>query len=105
MLAYGALSALLGLTNKRYLVVGVVYGFIVEAGIGLIPTNINNISISRHLRTLLANHPAVRDLYSWVPDGTSFSALMLLAGTVLFVAAGATLFTLREYHPADEMQK
>lgn len=42
--AWCALSTLLGLINRRYLVLGIVYGFIVELGIGRIPTNINSLS-------------------------------------------------------------
>src|SRR5262249_32116008 len=44
VLAWGALSALLGLITRRYMVLGIVYGFVVEMGIGRIPTNINSLS-------------------------------------------------------------
>jgi ABC-type transport system involved in multi-copper enzyme maturation permease subunit len=105
VLAYAALSSLLGLINQRYILLGILYGAAVEMGIGRIPTNINNLSISRHLRTLLANHETIRDLYEWSPDGTLKSVGLLLVATVVFVAAAALLFAHREYHAAEEMQK
>ena len=106
VLAYGSLSALFGLLSPRYWLFGVIYGFVVEIGIGLIPINIHNISISRHLRTLLAQEKFFQgDQYGWTPDGPLFSVFMLLAGTVLFLGLGAALFAWREYHAGTEMQK
>lgn len=105
VLAYGALSALLGLINQRYMVLGIIYGFVVELGIGQIPTNVNNLSLSRHLRTLLAHDQTIRDLRDWTPDKSLLSVAALLVAAVVFLAAGAALFTYREYHHSEEMQK
>jgi len=49
-----------GQITKRYLALAVVYGFIVEMGIGAIPTNVNNFSLVRHLKTLLVHDNAYR---------------------------------------------
>lgn len=105
IMAYGALSGLLGLINQRYMVLGVVYGFVVELGIGKIPTNVNNLSVSRHLRTLLANDQTIADQYIWSPDRTPFSILMLFVGTLTFLCLASFLFTVREYHHNEEIQK
>ncbi|MBI4657503.1 MAG: ABC transporter permease [Verrucomicrobia bacterium] len=105
VLSYGALSSLLGLIHQRYMVLGFIYGFVVEVGIGQIPTNINNLSLSRHLRTILGNDRTIQDLYEWTPDRTLFSVAAMLAASALFLAAGAVLFTFREYHQSEEMQK
>jgi ABC-2 type transport system permease protein len=104
-IAYGALSSLLGLITQKFLVAGVVYGFIVEFGIGQIPTNINVLSISRHMQTLLAQNESLRTLHQWSVEGAPFSLGMVMGGTVLFLTLGALLFTFREYHHTDEMQK
>jgi ABC-type transport system involved in multi-copper enzyme maturation permease subunit len=105
ILAYGALSSLVGLVHQRYMVLGVIYGFVVEIGIGQIPTNINNLSLSRHLRAILANNGTIRDQYEWSAEGTLFSIAIMLMAAVLFLVLGAMVFTLKEYHHSDEMQK
>lgn len=105
ILAFGALSSLMGLATQKYLIAAVVYGLIVEVGIGQIPTNINVLSISRHLKTLLAHNPELSRLYGWTTDGTSFSLGMIAAGTALFIGLGAALFHFREYHHTDEVRK
>ena len=106
VLVYCALSSLLGLIHQRYLVFGVVYGFIVEIGIGRIPTNINALSMSHHVQTVIANVQAVRDQFtSWEPKGTAFAIFAMFLATVVFLTAAAILFTYREYHHSEEMQK
>ncbi|MSU20697.1 MAG: hypothetical protein EXS30_04810 [Pedosphaera sp.] len=105
IVAYGALSSLLGLIHQRYMVLGIIYGFIVEVGIGRIPTNINNLSLSRHLRSILANNEAIHGIYEWSPEGTFSSLVIMLIAAVLFLGIGAAFFTFKEFHHSDEMQK
>ena len=105
VLAYGALSALLGLIHRRFLVVGAIYGLVVEVGIGQIPTNVNNLSIARHLRTLLANIPTFNSTYQWSPDGTLTSLLVLPIAAAILTAVAAAFFTWREYHYNEEMHR
>ena len=105
VLAFGALASLIGLVTQKYLVAGIVYGFIVEFGIGRIPTNINVLSISRHLKTFLAWNADLAKNYGWNAEGTWFSLMMALVGTALFLLIGALLFTFKECQHADEMQK
>lgn len=104
VLAWGALSALLGLLTRRYMMLGILYGFVVELGLGRIPTNINTLSITRHLRGLLGHHPLLAQLYDWLPQDATFSVAAVLTATAVFVALAATLFTHREYHPATELR-
>ncbi len=103
--AYGALSALMGMVHRRFLVLGAIYGLVVEVGIGQIPTNINNLSINRHLRTLLANLAPFQDTYGWSPEGTLTSVLVLAMAPVVLAGLAAALFTWREYHYSEEMHK
>ena len=103
--AWGALGLFLGQVTKRYLPLAVVYGLIVELGIGDIPTNINTLSLMRHLKTLLSRDAALQSLFQWTGTGVVAPVAALLFGTLLFVALAALLFTHREYHPATEMHK
>ncbi|MGA2556037.1 MAG: ABC transporter permease [Verrucomicrobiota bacterium] len=103
--AWSALGLFLGQVTKRYLPVALVYGLIVELGIGDIPTNINTLSMMRHLKTLLSNDPALQSLYEWSGTGVVLPVGALLLGAALFLALAAVLFTFREYHAAAEMQK
>ncbi len=105
VIVFGALTSLIGLLTQKYLVAGIVYGFIVEFGIGQIPTNINVLSISRHLKTFMSWNAELALRYDWTTEDTWFSLMLVLAGAALFLLLGALLFTFREYHHAEEMQK
>lgn len=103
--AYGSLATLLGLISKRYLVLGLIYGFVVEIGIGRIPTNINLVSLSRHLQILMANSPVMAEQFEWTAKGSQVSMAILVVAALLFLSLATVLFTLREYHSTEEMQK
>jgi hypothetical protein len=105
VLAWSALGLLLGQITKRYLAIALLYGFIVEMGIGRIPTNINTLSLVRHLKTLLAHNPAVQALYEWNGAGAPLSLGALAFAAGLFLTLAALLFTFMEYHQTAEMQK
>ena len=105
VLSWGALSALLGLVTRRYLLLGIGYGFVVELGLGRIPTNINTLSLARHFRGLFGHDPLIQRLYEWAPQNVAFSIGAVLIGTLVFLAIGATLWAHREYHSSTEMQK
>jgi ABC-type transport system involved in multi-copper enzyme maturation permease subunit len=105
IVAYGALSALLGLLHQRYMVMGIVYGFVVELGIGRIPTNINNLSLSRQFTRLLAHSEALRPYYDWPIEGIWLPIVIPIAATAVFLGLGAAIFSFREYHHSEEMQK
>jgi hypothetical protein len=103
--AWCALGLFLGQVTKRYLPMALIYGLIVELGIGDIPTNINTLSLMRHLKTLLSHDAALQSLYEWSGSGVLLPAGALMLGSVLFLSLAALLFTFREYHAAAEMQK
>jgi ABC-type transport system involved in multi-copper enzyme maturation permease subunit len=105
VLVYGALSALFGLIHQRYMVLGIIYGFVVELGIGRIPTNINSLSMSHHVQTILANTKVVSELYSWPAKGWLASIGIMCLATLVFLGASSVLFTFKEYHHSEEMQK
>ncbi|HZL42581.1 MAG TPA: ABC transporter permease subunit [Verrucomicrobiae bacterium] len=103
--AWSALGAFLGLVTRRYVAMALLYGLFVEMGIGRIPTNINNLSLMRHLKTLLAHNPAVQRIYEWPGAGVPLSVGALMLATVVFLSLAAVLFTFVEYHHSVEMQK
>lgn len=105
ILAWGSLSALFGLLSQKYMVIGIIYGAIVEFGIGRIPTNINNLSFSRHFQTLLAQCPPLANDFNWSPESPIFSIFMICLGAILTLTAGSFLFHYREYHPNSDMSK
>jgi hypothetical protein len=103
--AWSALGLLLGQLTARYMAMALLYGAIVEMGIGRIPTNINTLSIIRHLQTLLTHNHGLQGIYAWPSGGTATAIGALLVAPVLFLSIAALLFSLVEYHHAAEMQK
>lgn len=103
--AWSALGAFLGLVTKRYMAIALLYGFVVEMGIGRIPTNINTLSMMRHLKSLLAHNAALQDVYQWPTGSDVFSVVALCLGTVIFLSLAAVMFTFKEYHHTTEMQR
>lgn len=105
VLAYGAISSLLGLLSKKYMVLGIVYGLIIERGIGSIPTNIHSLAISHHLKSILGNHQWMSDQFTLTGEPILAATGWVLLATAAFLFVAAVLFNTREYHHSEEMQK
>jgi ABC-type transport system involved in multi-copper enzyme maturation permease subunit len=105
LFVFGGLATLLGLLHRRYLVLGTIYGLVVEVGIGQIPTNINALAMTRHLRTLLGHNPAIHQIYEWSTDRTEMALFILLSVAILSLALSSLLFTVREYLGSEDMPK
>jgi hypothetical protein len=103
--AWGALGVLLGQITARYMPAALIYGAVVEMGIGRIPTNINTLSLLRHIETLLSHNKALQDTFSWDAGPTWLAILALILAPLIFLGVAALLFSLIEYHAAGEMQK
>jgi hypothetical protein len=103
--AWSALGLLLGQLTTRYMATALLYGAIVEMGIGRIPTNINTLSIIRHLQTLLSHNSALQGIYSWTEGDAATAICALVVAPVIFLGVAAVLFKMVEYHHAAEMQK
>ena len=73
--AFGALGFLAGIVTSRYIILGLAYAGIVEAGLGQIPTQISRLSLTHQVRELLDSNP-------------------LTTGAALGVAGSLALFTL-----------
>jgi ABC-type transport system involved in multi-copper enzyme maturation permease subunit len=92
--AFMALGFLAAVLASRYLIVGLLYAAIVEAGAGQIPTQLSRLSMTRQIREML------EPLLSRTPDAVGAGALAttlhLLVFAVVFVALAAALFSVKE---------
>jgi hypothetical protein len=100
--AYGAIAAFLGLLTRKYLLLGLTYGFVVEVGIGQIPTNINTLSVARHFSDLLAQSELIVAGGAWSAEEIFRCLGALLILTSVYLAAGTWLFHVREYSQSEE---
>jgi hypothetical protein len=103
--AWSALGALLGQITTRYMATALIYGAVVEMGIGRIPTNINTLSLLRHIESLLSRNGPLEGIFNWEAGGAWTAVLALVLAPLIFVGAAALLFSVLEYHPSAEMQK
>lgn len=103
--AWSALGLLLGQLTSRFMAIALLYGAVVEMGIGRIPTNINVLSIIRHLETLLSRNSELQNTFSWTEGDTATAMCALMLAPLIFLTAAALLFKFVEYHHAGEMQK
>jgi hypothetical protein len=103
--AWGALGVLLGQITSRYMAAALIYGAVVELGIGQIPTNINTLSLLRHIETLLSQNGALQNVFSWDAGGVATAIVALVLAPLIFMTVAAALFSLIEYHATTEMQK
>lgn len=104
--SWGALGALFGIFTTKPILWAFIYGFIVEFGIGRIPTNVNNLSIMNHLHALLAQNPVFAEFESqWVADGMTWHFLILLVAPIILIGLASIGFKIREFHPGLEGQK
>jgi hypothetical protein len=103
--AWSALGALLGQITTRYMATALIYGAVVEMGIGRIPTNINTLSLLRHIESLLSRNGQLEGIFNWDAGETWIAVSALVLAPVIFLGAAALLFTVIEYNPSAEMQK
>ena len=80
---------------SRYLVAGLLYGGLVEAGAGLIPTQLSRLSMTRQVRELLA--PVLAPVSGVEGAGALATTLHLLLFAGIFVAAAAAVFSRKEF--------
>jgi len=103
--AWSGLGLFLGQVSKRFMALALLYGAVVEMGIGRIPTNINNLSLMVHLKTLLGKSDVLQNIYSWPAAGVAGAVGSLLFGAAIFLSLAAVMFTFKEYHRISETKK
>lgn len=92
--AFGAFGFFCSVLTSRYVIVGLLYGAVVEVGLGQIPTQLNRIAVTQQARSLLQplleRAPEIAPLSPWA------AAALALAFSAAMVAAAALLFSWRE---------
>ncbi|MDG1890121.1 MAG: ABC transporter permease [Verrucomicrobiota bacterium] len=104
-MAYGAISSLMGLMTRKYLVLGLIYGFVVEFGIGQIPTNINTLAMTNHLKSLMAHFGPLAEYLNRDPGNIATALTALVITSLIFAGISAFVFNIREYSTSDEMAR
>ncbi|MBL9187963.1 MAG: ABC transporter permease [Opitutaceae bacterium] len=90
--AFAALGFLAAVLTSRYLVIGIVYAGVIEAGLGQIPTQISRLSLTRQAHNLFA--PTGEIVSATAVLGTG---VMMFLFATLALAAAAALFRRREF--------
>lgn len=91
-----ALGFFAGALTTRYLVLGLTYGGIVEAGIGSIPTQLSRLSMVRHIQAMLHDLLPARAEIPFAQSAATTTAVLLLVAALL-VAGTAAVFSFREF--------
>lgn len=92
-----ALGFFCGVAVVRYLVVGLLYGGLVEAAAGLIPTQLGRVSMTRQVGEFLRPILGLDATPAGWGDGALGTSLHLLAFAALFLSAAAGLFSFKEF--------
>ena len=91
ILAFTAIALALGVITSRFMAIGVLYGFLVEAGVSQMPTNLKFLAVTPHALGMLASG-----------DPAAEGGLVIgLVGCLVIAAAALGLamlvFTRRQY--------
>jgi ABC-2 type transport system permease protein len=99
--AFSAFGFLCAMLTSRYVVIGLVYGAVIEVGLGNVPTQLNRLSMIREALGILA---PVLDLNRVTTVGpltieavsSPMATLALIGASVLMLGIAAVIFTWRE---------
>ena len=94
--AFSALGFAFGAFTSRYLVLGIVYAGIIEVGAGNIPTQLNRLSMTHHVRAIAGNILNLKAKGPVPLDGLPASILALLVFALVLIALAAVQFSLHE---------
>lgn len=103
--AFSAFGFLLGVLTSRYVIIGLLYGAVVEVGVGLIPTQLNRLSISHQVQLMLQAQLDATTSIAGAPDAGA-DPLATTAVTIAFAAGSlalaAVFFSIRELAAAND---
>lgn len=110
VVAFSAFGFLAGIVTQRFIVVGLVYGAVIEVGVGQIPTQISRLSMTHQIRALLQAHlipdPAAAATTAGAAVTAPPSALLTILTVLAFAAvmwtAAAAIFSLLELSGPNE---
>jgi ABC-2 type transport system permease protein len=99
--AFSALGFFCAALTSRYIVLGLAYAGVIEAGLGQIPTQLSRLSMTNQVRDLLTTLLAAGEPPASVP-GIPGTAGMVLLFSAVALAAAMALFTHREFGGAGD---
>ncbi len=102
ILAYSALAMLIGLLTGKYMILGVIYGLIVEIGISQVPLNLNKISVSHHLATMMGGPSSLA--YTHAGANPFMGALGCTVIAAIGLGAACILFSNKQYRMGNEKE-
>jgi hypothetical protein len=94
--AYSAMGFAFGAFTNRFIVIGLIYGGIIELGIGNIPTQINSIAMLHQVRSIANSVLPQRGKAAQYVESLPTAMTTLLVASVIFLAISALLFSTRE---------
>lgn len=101
---YSAAGVLCAQLSRWYIILGLVYGAMIEIGVGVVPTQLGQISLLRHVLSITAPIVGERDpLTASVardPTALPVALVILLCFIVAALAVSATLFSRKEFSGA-----
>jgi ABC-2 type transport system permease protein len=92
-----ALGFFFGAMSSRYLIIGINYAAIIEVGLGQIPISLNNLSVLRHVKTLLAPFTSDGAALALAPSSAVTSVAFVAMLSVIWVVGAALLFSVQEF--------
>jgi hypothetical protein len=96
VMAFSAFGFACGAYTSRYLIIGIIYANLIEMGIGNIPTQLNRLSMTHHLRTVTSSLLHQQTEGRTPSDSLLTSTGALILFSLIFLALSAALFSLRE---------
>ena len=106
IIAFSAFGFFCGMFTSRYVIVGILYGAVVEFGIGNVPTQLNQLSMIRHMLALM--RPIVGESEMGLTAAVAENALStpatvvaMLGFAAVMVTATVAMFTFKELASAD----
>lgn len=97
LLAFSSLSAVAGMLTRRYLVLGLLYGAIIEVGVGGIPTNVNVLSLAHHVRVVASMSETASAFLVSNQGNAAFSIFVLIAVGLVGAGIAASIYSYREF--------
>lgn len=102
VVVFTAMGFFCGVLTTRYVIVGLLYGAVIEIGVGNVPTQLNQISLLGHLlaivRPILGESGWAIDRFSNAGPSNAFAVVgLLLAVATALIALTAVIFSFREF--------
>lgn len=98
IIAASGFGFLCGVLSSRYIILGLFYGAIVELGVGSIPTQLNQLSMSQHVLSMLSHLLGSPGVAATLPATTPWGATAILVSfAIATLAITVLVFSTREF--------